>query len=127
MSNTFELTYTQCKQIIKNGGDLRDTVERLNDQPDWLLEMGGINDVAELLAIKQDGCASGAFMPAVTYHTALEIMGGHGGDVLDYLDNVLGEIPAPKKGESWHGMAAFYLSIAVEEWCQQFDLDYLEY
>jgi len=81
--------------------------------PDWIEPDISPNDVA---AICQGGCASGAYMPAVTYHKALDTMARHGDDVLQYIEENLGELPAPKKGESWAGMACFYLSYAVELW-----------
>ena len=37
-------------------------------------------------------------------------------DVLQYIDDALGEVPAPKRGESWGGIAVHYLSTAVELW-----------
>lgn len=85
-------------------------------QPDWiaypLTAMG-------IASICQGGCASGAYMPAVTYHKAIDTMAEHGDDVLQYIDDVLGELPNPHdqyEGVSWSGMACFYLSTAVELW-----------
>lgn len=69
-----------------------------------------------VIAICQGGCASGAYMPAVTYHIAMREMFQHGDDVLDYIADQYGEVPAPDKHESWDGMAVFYLSTAVEIW-----------
>ena len=73
-----------------------------------------------VIAIVQGGCASGAYMPAVTYHTARKIMDEHGDQaegVLDYLQGYYGdEMPRPEPSESWAGMAVFYLSAAVEVW-----------
>lgn len=71
---------------------------------------------ADVAAIVQGGCASGAYMPAVTYRDALDTMHEHGDDVLEYVEQNMGELPAPKNGESWAGMAVFYLSCAVELW-----------
>lgn len=71
----------------------------------------------DIAAINQSGCASGAYMPAVTYHLATETMAEHGNAVLAYIDDAYGEIPQPPQDESWSGMAVFYLSIAVELWC----------
>jgi hypothetical protein len=72
-------------------------------------------DSATVDAIVQGGCDSGAYMPAVTYHTALETMSEHGDDVLDYITDAIGELP-DVSGESWAGMACKYLSCAVELW-----------
>ena len=55
-------------------------------------------------------------MPAVTYHKALATMAAHGDDVLDYIENALGELPKPPDSASWSGMACHYLSCAVELW-----------
>ena len=81
------------------------------NQPDWLEYPLSPYDVA---AINQGGCASGSYMPAVTYHKAIEMMSEHGNDVLQYIEDNYGEIPQPKQGESWSGVAVFYLSVAVE-------------
>lgn len=83
------------------------------DVPAWIDDDISPADVA---AIVQGGCASGAYMPAVTYWQALETMTRHGDDVLQYIDDALGEVPAPKPGESWGGIAVHYLSTAVELW-----------
>ena len=88
------------------------------DQPEWIeyeLERYDIE------AIIQDGCASGTYMPAVTYYKANKMMAEYGDDVLEYIENTWVELPQPSKGESWTGLAVFYLSVAVESWCQQFD------
>ena len=81
------------------------------NQPDWLEYPLSPYDVA---AINQGGCASGAYMPAVTYHKAVETMSEYGNDVLEYIEDNYGEVPQPKAGESWAGLAVYYLSIAVE-------------
>lgn len=83
------------------------------DVPDWIESDITCYDIA---GICEGGCASGSYMPAVTYCDALKTMADHGDDVLDYIENALGEIPAPKTGESWSGMAVHYLSTAVELW-----------
>ena len=73
-------------------------------------------DCSTVAAIVQGGCASGAYMPAVTYHTAAQTMAEHGDDVLDYISNTLGELPKIPDDESWSGIAVFFLSYAVELW-----------
>lgn len=88
--------------------------------PAWI--EAGISP-ADVAAIVQGGCASGAYMPAVTYCKALETMGEHGDDVLQYIEDALGEIPAPRSGESWSGLAVFYLSYAVELWAGAVEQD----
>ena len=71
---------------------------------------------ADVAAIEQGGCASGAYMPAVTYHTALETMSRYGDEILDYLSDIYGSIPAPPEDSSWSSMACFFVSSAVETW-----------
>ena len=39
-----------------------------------------------------------------------------GDDVLDYIQDTTGEMPRSSDAESWSGMAAFYLSYAVDLW-----------
>jgi hypothetical protein len=83
--------------------------------PKWI-EGDGLT-VQDVEAIVQGGCASGAYMPAVCYNTALKTMGEHGDDIFEYIDEVMGELPSvPKDSQSWSGMAVYYLSVAVELW-----------
>jgi hypothetical protein len=86
----------------------------MNNQPAFIIQDVTPYDIA---AINQGGCASGAYMPAVTYHIALETMGDHSLDILVYIEEALGEVPAPPTDGSWGGMAVFYVSLAVELWC----------
>jgi len=113
------LSYTQCKQLTHNYPDLRACIESLNDQPDWITQP---LDMSDIQAVIQGGCASGAYMPAVTYYGAAQTMAAHGDDVLDFIQEHLGELPSPGNDISWTGLAVFYLSYAVELWCGQFDL-----
>lgn len=92
-------------------------------RPQWIEPV----EVADIAAIQQGGCASGAYMPAVTYHDARVMMSAHGDDVLQYIEDGIGELPQVPDGTSWSGMAVFYLSVAVELWAGQFDIDNLEY
>ncbi len=82
------------------------------DIPSWIEQDISPSDVA---AICQGGCASGAYMPAVTYHQALKTMQDHGDDVLQYIEDAMGELPSVT-GQSWGQMACTYLSCAVEIW-----------
>lgn len=92
-------------------------------RPDWIEP--GI-DLTDIENIQYGGCASGAYMPAVTYYKAIQTMSVHGDDVLQYIEDNYGELPQPVKGESWGGLACFYLSLAVELWAGQFDTRELE-
>ena len=72
---------------------------------------------ADIAAINQGGCESGAYMPAVSYYQARETMSEHGDDVTDYLIDHLGELPTPDDSvDDWSRLAVFYLSQAVELW-----------
>jgi len=81
--------------------------------PAWIDQDISPCDVA---AICQGGCASGAYMPAVTYHKARETMNEHGNDVLQFIQDAYGELPKPPDDASWSGMACFYVSCGVELW-----------
>ena len=80
-------------------------------------------DLPTIAAILQGGCASGAYMPAVTYYQALATMNDHGDDVLQHIDDATGELPAPPSDTSWGGIAAHYLSIAVELWASSVEAE----
>ena len=83
------------------------------DIPKWIEQNITPADVA---AIVQGGCASGAYMPAVTYFDALQTMASHGDDVLDYIQGQMGDLPNVPSTISWSGMAVHFLSAAVELW-----------
>ena len=88
------------------------------DQPDWITyEL----DQYDIESIIQGGCASSAYMPAVTYYQANLTMSECGDEVLDYVESAYGELPQPPVDTNWSGLAVFYLSIAVELWCSQFE------
>lgn len=69
-----------------------------------------------IAAIYQGGCDSGAYLPAVTYREAYEIMGAHGDDVLQYLEDYGDELPEIPAGRGWRGVSVHFLSCAVELW-----------
>ena len=81
--------------------------------PNWIDSDISPYDIA---AIIQFGCASGAYMSAVTYDKALATMAEHGDDVLQYIEDALGELPKPPDSASWSGITCHYLSCAVELW-----------
>jgi len=89
------------------------------DVPAWIDADIRPYDVA---AICQGGCASGAYMPAVTYHKALATMNEHGDDVLQYIEDATGDLPVVT-GQSWGQMASTYLSTAVELWASSVESD----
>ena len=60
------------------------------DVPAWIKD--GITNY-DVASINEGGCASGAYMPAVTYHEALETMNEHGvvplkGDWTNHNENI---------------------------------------
>ena len=85
------------------------------DFPAWIEELSP----SDIAAINQGGCESGAYMPAVTYSTAVETMSQHGDEVMEYLNwNDYFEAPTPPSDASWSQRCCFFLSVAVELWCQ---------
>ena len=88
------------------------------DVPAWIDQTITGSSIA---AINDGGCASGAYMPDVTYYDAKETMNHHGDAVMEFIEEHYGEIPQPQTGESWSGIAVYYLSLAVELWAQQFE------
>lgn len=83
--------------------------------PEWI-EDGHITCVEDISSIAHGGCASGSYMPAVTYCDATKTMANHGNQVLQYIEDHYGELPEVPRGESWSGIAVLYLSTAVELW-----------
>lgn len=83
-------------------------------QPEWITED---LDCSQVMAIIEGGCDSGSYMPACIYGQALTTMDDHGDDVLEYIDDTLGELPSPPKDSGWSQLACFYLSYAVELYC----------
>ena len=118
-----ELSLNQCRQIAANADvffDLRDVVAALQDQPEWLTAMGEIDDLATVQAVLQGGCASGAYMPAVTYYTASQTMGSHGTAITEYIEEQIGETPTMGSDDSWDSYQCTLCSYAVELWCSRF-------
>ncbi len=72
-------------------------------------------DTGTLEAIQKGGCASGAYMAAVTYTDAVATMSQHGDEVFEYLADIFGEIPRCE-AISWSHLAVHYLSTAVDIW-----------
>ena len=90
------------------------------DIPEWI-EPGHFESPDDLAAVVRGGCASGAYMPAVTYRTAELTMGRHGDEVIEFLEfhDYLREMDAfcLSNGDSWAGFCCRVLSSAVEQWC----------
>lgn len=86
-----------------------------NNQPKWVTQP---ITKADLAAINQGGCASGAYMPAVTYRDANQTMADHGEAVIDYICEQTGDFPcSPREAQTWGQVCSYYLTYAVEIWC----------
>lgn len=81
--------------------------------PRWTDECFSVSDIDNIC---HGGCASGAYMPAVTYWQARQMLNSRGDEVLQYIEDECGELPQPPKNVSWGGLMCFYLSCAVELW-----------
>lgn len=91
--------------------------------PEWIEQDITLSDVE---SIQYGGCASGAYMPAVTYHSALKTMNDFGDEILEYLsDTGIDFNGGDILQMSWAGMACHFVSMAVEVWATQFDVDSL--
>lgn len=80
--------------------------------PAWIEEISP----CQIASVNQGGCASGAYMPAVTYSSAIQTMSEHGDNVLQFLADH-DSMPAIHSAISWSGIACLYLATAVELWC----------
>lgn len=102
-------------------------MQELNEQkPKWITQ--DFDQPEDIQSIQHGGCASGAYVPAVVYHQALETMNEHGNDVLDFLSDHYGEVPElpEEHREHWGHIASFYLAAAVEAWAASIDWEELE-
>ena len=118
---TIQLTFTQCKQLLNNGVDLREFIESIEQQPDFIKHMGEIDSISEMQAIIQGGCASGAYMPAVTYAVALECFTEHSNEITDLLEEFgYEDFTFCLKTETLSSFASSMVSAAVECWVNQF-------
>lgn len=119
--NTIELNYTQAKAIINELGrtDLESFLESMNDQPEFLKFMGEIDSVYELISIYEGGCASGAYMPAVTYYTANQCMASDAASSVEDEISDYGDITFNPAEESFSQFASKLCAMAVESFVQK--------
>ena len=75
----------------------------------------------DVRCIAQGGCASGAYMPAVTYYTAKQTMAQHGDDIVDFIVERLGLQGLDAEADSFGGMCCHLVSTAVELWSFEVD------
>ena len=90
--------------------DIWNNDNEVEDAPVWCR---GIT-YADCRAVVEGGCASGAWMPAVTYYQARNTMNEWGDAVLEYLEGVGLTGDLNFDGVSWSGIAVHFLSMAVE-------------
>jgi hypothetical protein len=83
------------------------------DVPEWVDQDIASHQVASII---EGGCDSGAYMPAVEYFTAKEIMNKYGDDVCAYIDENSCGVDIEIDLTSWSNIAVKLLSTAVELW-----------
>lgn len=87
------------------------------EQPSFVVDVQPLSGT-DIAAVIQGGCASGAWMPAVTYNRAAEILRDHEGEVFVLLEDA-GIDPAtlPGASRSYRQFGCDLVSAAVEVWC----------
>lgn len=91
------------------------------DVPKWIEQDVTLYD---LDAINYGGCASGAYMPAVTYYNAQQTMAEHGDTVLEFIaDTICDEMVLNPHDTTWGGFCVHVLSRAVEAFAASVDTD----
>jgi hypothetical protein len=132
LSSTSYIQNTRISQISYNSkvekimyeltAEQNDLVDEfiISLNPEWLNNLGTIDSLEELQAISQGGCASGAYMPAVTYHIAREAV-FNDDSISEYAIDFLEEIGSTESlaNHAKEGISAYcvYLcSVAVESW-----------
>ncbi len=116
-----DITYLEEDQV--SWDDDEPLCDRGIEVPEWIdQDITG----STVCAIQQGGCESGAYMPAVTYHEALETMSEHSDDILETVESVFGCVTmweeARRNGVTWDGVACWFVSNAVEIWAAQFEV-----
>lgn len=112
-----DMTYTEIKTVANANPRWKDAIFKMQDQPKWITEPMSYYDIQ---AVNHGGCFSGAYMPAVINHQALETMNKYGDEVMDYIIEYYDYLPESDE-ISWSSLACFYLSVAVQVWCNQFE------
>ena len=86
--------------------------------PKWIEQLYPYITPADVAAIVQGR----NYMPAGAYFDALQTMASHGDEVLDYIQDRMGDLPnvpstiSMSEEMKWSGMAVYFLSAAVELW-----------
>lgn len=118
----FTLTFTQAKTLIEDLG--RDTVETfindINDQPEFMENLGVIDSVGELVALYESGCAANAHK-SVYYHDAQQCM-------IECSDSIESQLECEDFTIKWNPAEETFSQfcskccvIAVESYIRQFE------
>ena len=118
-----ELTQSQVEQLESNGYDIDEFREMIANQPDFIKKMGAIDSISDLQAIEQGGCESGAYMPAVTYYTAKNIMVEYHSEIENIVSDVVDHFMFNPAIDGFDGFCVEIVSIAVECWVSRFNLE----
>ena len=115
---TFNLTYTQCKQIINNGYDLKEVLTELNEIPKW----AHLNDIADIQRILQGGCSACAHISCF-YADAKRIFLENTDSIEEVLTEIYDcELPTwDVQNDTFEQFISNMLQIAVEHICFNFD------
>ena len=81
--NNFKLTFTQCKQIINNGYDLKEVLNDLNEIPEW----AHLEEIADIKSIMNSGCGGNAHISCY-YSDAKRIFLAHSDEIEKVLEEV---------------------------------------
>ena len=116
--NNFKLTFTQCKQIINNGYDLKEVLNDLNEIPEW----AHIEDIADIKSIMSSGCGGSAHISCY-YADAKRIFIAHSTEIETVLEEVY-ECALPVwdvQNYTFDQFISNMLQSAVEHICYQFE------
>lgn len=96
-----------------------DNARNFFDAPEWIEDSLTLGDIPE---ISTHGCASGVYMPAVTYYEARRTMWQCGDDITDFIgehaDIGCAEILQNASADTdYSSMCCALVSYAVELWC----------
>lgn len=125
-NNTLELTFSQTKKVILElGRDALETfINDLNNQPEFMQELGEFDNVGNMLSLYQSGCAANAHA-AVFYHNAQQCMFKCSDSVEGQLEEGYDEITFNPSEESFAQFCSKCCVLAVESYLYHFS-DLLE-
>jgi hypothetical protein len=121
--NQVALKSTGVGQTTNKKGETMTEIKKSEtpvDVPRWIE-----HDITgyDIEAIQYGGCASGAYMPAVTYWQARETMNQFSDEIFEEIENAIGPIAeASPDLSSWDAFACWCVSSAVELWASQFEV-----